>query len=104
MSSEAYEIIYPQIPIEDEIDIDLLWGEESEYMQLLKESFIVDFTNVNTIERKKDKVTLINDLCSKYNLNKKRVFYNLDTYQYLSRMVRLSCTRTRFSCTSIKIT
>jgi hypothetical protein len=51
MSVEASEFLYPQTPVEDEHDIDLLWADELEYMTLLKKKYIHEFAKVNLLKR-----------------------------------------------------
>lgn len=84
MSLEAMQVIYPQTPIEDERDVDLLWGEQMELMQLTKEDWIYEIGQVNALERRKDKLVLIEKLSMEKNIPLQNFIRPLDTYNFLS--------------------
>ena len=82
---ESYDFLYPQVPIEDERDVDLLWSEELEYMSLLKKKYYETFDDFNSKWERKPK--FVNDglkkVCNDLGINFRRT---LDTYKFQNEL------------------
>jgi hypothetical protein len=92
MAMEAMQVVYPQIPIEDERDVDLLWTEEMEMMSLSKMHWSHELDSVNFLDRKKEKVSAINriaiELANPIPLHSneiyRRALWHLNNYNYIN--------------------
>ena len=79
LSASALSFLYPQVPIEDKQDVELLWSDELEHKTLLKKKYINDFTTFNAKHGRTEKESHLKEL------QKQTYYKDLKTHYLMER-------------------